>query len=194
MYKIKPSGNYNLLIADLKLTLLPGSEYVILTDSEFENSVSIKSLLNYLIIEKIDSTSEEVNNVVEEKNEIKEDKVTTNKTAFVARHEQKPVNEGVFVKDVELEMAIENDKKEIKEEVEIKTVEEKQVETVEVKEDEIVETVESQLEKTEPKVSKPKSDKKSEKPKTQKKPKATKEKTEQVKTKKISSKKNENKA
>lgn len=190
MYKIKPNGNYNLLIADLKLTLLPESENVTLTDEEFENSVDIKNLLNYLVIEKVDSNYTKV-----EKTElIKKNKVkNNNQTVFVVCKEQTPVNEGVFVKNVELEMAnIENVEiiadDNINKTIPAKVEEKEVLETNEVinSDSSKVESVEVNTEKTKaPKKTKTTKEK-SEKAKTEK------TKTENTKTKKINSKKNEN--
>lgn len=192
MYKIKPNGNYNLIIADLNITLLPGND-VVLTDLEFENSIDIKNILHYLNVEKIDSNNEQ------EKVIVKEEIIDDIPTTFVAHLQEVSINEGIFVKNAESKLTsmenVKNVEKEIKEEVEIKTVSENIVETNNVIKEKIVETIDIPTEKIESEISVSKNDeKKVSKSKTEKKLKAQKEKVETVKSKKISSKKKDNKA
>lgn len=192
MYKIKPNGNYNLIIADLNITLLPGND-VVLTDLEFENSIDIKNILHYLNVEKIDSNNEQ------EKVIVKEEIIDDIPTTFVAHLQEVSINEGIFVKNAESKLTsmenVKNVEKEIKEEVEIKTVSENIVETNNVIKEKIVETIDIPTEKIESEISASKNDeKKVSKSKTEKKLKAQKEKVETVKSKKISSKKKDNKA
>lgn len=165
MYKIKPNGNYNLLIPDLGITLLPGNESTLLTDLEFENSTSIKNILHYLIVEKVDSVTNNQQPTIETK---KEDILTNNnKTTFVARSQEMQQSEGVFVKDVELEsqsqlIGTENVEKEIKEEVKIEIVNECTDEPIadEPVKGEGIKSTELQLEKTESEISETKEIKK----------------------------------
>lgn len=199
MYKIKPNGNYNLIIADLDIILCPESD-VILTDLEFENSMDIKNILHYLNVQKIDSNEHQENDI------IKEEVVDNIPVAFVARSHEVTNNEGFFVKNTEsIELNnIESIDKEIKE-VRIETVSENVVvdtidTPVEIVSENIVETenvvtdtIDTLPENVESEISVFKNEeKKVSKSNIEKKSKTKKDKTEIVKSKKISSKKKDN--
>lgn len=103
MYKIKPNGNYNLIIADLNVTLCSNSD-VILTDLEFESSNDIKNILHYLDVQKIDS------NEYQEVDVIKEEVTDNIPVAFVAHSYEVSNDKGFFVKDTESTEVINVDK------------------------------------------------------------------------------------
>ena len=103
MYKIKPNGNYNLIIADLNVTLCSNSD-VILTDLEFESSNDIKNILHYLDVQKIDS------NEYQEVDVIKEEVTDNIPVAFVAHSYEVSNDKGFFVRDTESTEVINVDK------------------------------------------------------------------------------------
>ena len=187
MYKIKPNGNYNLVIADLNITLCSNSD-VILTDLEFESSNDIKNILHYLNVQKIDSTEyQEVDVIKEEATDIP--------VAFVAHSHEISNDKGFFVKDTESTEVINVDKtiEEAEVTVEVTTMTDTVDTSIETVCNNIVETnmmetivptemIEpeiSTLKNEEKKVSKSNSEKKAKK--------------EIAKSKKISSKKKDNK-
>lgn len=189
MYKIKPNGNYNLIIADLNVTLCSNND-VILTDLEFESSNDIKNILHYLDVQKIDS------NEYQEVDVIKEEVTENIPVAFVAHSYEVSNDKGFFVRDTESTEVINVDKTIEEAEVTVETTDtlietvcDNVVETNTV-ETNTVETIIS-TEVVEPELSTLNNEEKVSKSNTEKKTKKVK--TEIAKSKKISSKKKDNK-
>lgn len=133
MYRIKPNGNYILLIKDLGLTLTFDGNGALLTDSEFENSVDVKKFLRYLTVKKIDGKANlakaPIDNVtIEKKSEM-----------FVARQKNDEEPKNVFIKNAEevSQEIAEPIKVEIQEDI----VPEEIVETIEIIEEKVVEKI-----------------------------------------------------
>lgn len=189
MYKIKPNGNYNLIIADLNVTLCSNND-VILTDLEFESSNDIKNILHYLDVQKIDS------NEYQEVDVIKEEVTDNIPVAFIAHSYEVSNDKGFFVRDTESTEVINVDKTIEEAEVTVETTDtlietvcDNVVETNTV-ETNTVETIIS-TEVVEPELSTLNNEEKVSKSNTEKKTKKVK--TEIAKSKKISSKKKDNK-
>lgn len=189
MYKIKPNGNYNLIIADLNVTLCSNND-VILTDLEFESSNDIKNILHYLDVQKIDS------NEYQEVDVIKEEVTDNIPVAFIAHSYEVSNDKGFFVRDTESTEVINVDKTIEEAEVTVETTD-TLIETVcdnvvetNTMETNTVETIIS-TEVVEPELSTLNNEEKVSKSNTEKKTKKVK--TEIAKSKKISSKKKDNK-
>lgn len=189
MYKIKPNGNYNLIIADLNVTLCSNND-VILTDLEFESSNDIKNILHYLDVQKIDS------NEYQEVDVIKEEVTDNIPVAFIAHSYEVSNDKGFFVRDTESTEVINVDKTIEEAEVTVETTD-TLIETVcdnvvetNTMETNTVETIVS-TEVLEPELSTLNNEEKVSKSNAEKKTKKVK--TEIAKSKKISSKKKDNK-
>ena len=96
MYKIKPNGNYILLLQDLGKVITPDGNHVILTDNEFEESMDVKKYLRYLSVEKVDGKLKATNVSIKNTKEVDE-----TLKSFVAHQEINKIPEDVFVKNDE---------------------------------------------------------------------------------------------
>lgn len=100
MYRIKPNGNYILLIKDLGITLtFDNDRGVDISDEQFDSSVDIKKILRYLIVEKLDETTANVKQ--SPKKEIKD---SSKSDVFIAHEQPYKVPDDVFVANAEEEV------------------------------------------------------------------------------------------
>lgn len=102
MYKVKPNGNYILLLRDLGKVITPDGNDVILTDKEFEESVDVKKYLRYLNVEKVDGKLKTIKTPVKIAKEVEK-----TSESFVAHQENKETSKDIFVKNSEENESIE---------------------------------------------------------------------------------------